>query len=138
MSHIEALTNINLKNYTGNMEQKMEQPAMVNQPHTLSLFGAGIDTVGILIGLFSIFLVIRALGKVGGQVGAAFKFTLVGVIAQTLALTYNLLTVEIALISLPTTFFGGLIASHHLHDGLMIIGLIFFVLAAQQFSKLST
>lgn len=119
------------------MEQKMEQPAMVDQPHTPSLFGTGIDTVGILIGLFSIVLVIRTLGKVGGQVGAAFKFTLVGVIAQMLALTYNLLTVEFTIISVPLSFFGGLILSHHLHDVLMLIGLIFFVLAAQQFSKLS-
>lgn len=120
------------------MEQKMEQPAMVDQPHTFSFFGTGIDTVGILIGLFSVFLVIRTLGKVGGQVGAAFKFTLVGVIAQMLALTYNLLTAELTVIPVPHTFFGGLISNHHLHDVLMIIGLIFFVLAARQFSKLST
>lgn len=120
------------------MEQKMEQPAMVDQPHTLSLFGTGIDTVGILIGLFSVVLVIRTLGKVGGQVGAAFTFTLLGVISQILALTYDLLTEEIAIISLPTTFFGGLVSSHHIHGTLMVIGLVFFVLAAQQFSKLST
>lgn len=116
----------------------MEQPTMVDQPHTLSLFGTGMDTVGILIGLFSVVLVIKTLGKVGGQVGAAFTFTLLGIISQVLALTYDLLTKETSLVQIPTTFFGGLIASHHIHDLLMIIGLIFFVVAAQQFSKLST
>ena len=115
----------------------MQQSATAVQLHTLSYFALVIDGVGILVGIFALILVIKTLGKIGGQVGSAFKFTLVGVACQMLALTYNLLTEEFQIISVPSVIFGS-ISSHHIHDVLMVLGMIFFVLAAQQFSKLST
>lgn len=100
--------------------------------------GMILDTVGTLFGIYAVIIVLTTLSKVGGQVGSAFALTLMGVILQTAAIFYDLLVEELRL--LPDFSMGtplGMLRSHNIHDGLMIIGIIFFVLAARQFAKLS-
>lgn len=103
----------------------MHEAAAVNSTTSLLSLSIIIELIGIIFGIFAVFTIIRALSKVGGQVGAAFTLTLFGVIFQMSALTYNIIT------PLDT------LASHNIHETLMIVGIIFFVLAARQFAKVS-
>jgi len=88
-----------------------------------------------VIGVFSILIIVRSLSKVGGQVGSAFTLTLIGVLFQAFALVYNLVVLDFHL--LPNLTFFGLLSGHNVHEILMVLGLIFFTLAARSFSNLS-
>lgn len=93
-----------------------------------------IALIGIVIGAFAIFILVRALGKVGGQVGTAFRLTFVGTIFQMSALFYNIITSGLSAVNIPLL---GQVMTHDVHEALMVAGIFFFVLAAWQFSKLS-
>lgn len=107
---------------------------------TLPIISIGLvlNTIGILFGVYAVIVVLGTLNKVGGQVGSAFALTLIGVILQTAAIGYDLLVEGVRLLpefSMETPL--GMLRSHNIHDGLMIIGIIFFVMAARQFAKLA-
>lgn len=108
----------------------------VATPNTSALsLGLVIELIGIVIGVFAITIIVAALRKIGGQVGSVFSLTLVGVIFQISALIYNIIFRELQL--LPSPEIDGLLQTHNIHEALMIIGLVFFVLAAKKFSDLS-
>lgn len=105
---------------------------------SLNVLGLGIELVGIIFAVFAVFVILKALGRVGGQVGLAFTLTLVGVIFQASALVYNIFIRELKTFAEPELNTPlGLLRSHNIHEVLMIIGIIFFVMAARQFAKLS-
>ncbi len=114
----------------------MQETAATTGTSILSL-GIIINVFGTLAGVLAVIIVLRTLAKVGGQVGAAFTLTLFGMVFQTTALFYDILaylkiTPEITI----NTPFGS-IMNHTIHETLMVTGIIFFVLAARQFAKLS-
>ena len=108
--------------------------------HKTAGFGIGgvLELVGLAFGVFAVIIILRTLGKVGGQVGAAFTLTLFGVLFQMAALIYNIFVRELKLVTEPSIATPvGTLLSHNIHETLMIIGIIFFVVAARQFAKLS-
>ena len=105
---------------------------------SVSVIGLGLELIGITFGLFSVITILSTLSKVGGQVGVAFTLTLLGVIFQMGALGYNVVIRELKLLAEPIiTTPLGILHSHNIHEALMIVGIIFFMLAARQFAKLS-
>lgn len=104
-------------------------------PSSLISIALIIDSVGVLAGIFAVIIVGKSLSRVGGQVGSAFSLILLGVISQIAALLESLLVADLKV--LPELNLGGIIQSHQIHDILMVIGMIFFVLGAKKFSDLS-
>ena len=88
-----------------------------------------IDFFGVAVGAISVVIVYSALRNIGGAFGQTFKLILFGITFQVIAIIYTLIFARFKLYAIP----GG-IDIHHL---LMIIGLVIFVLAARNLTKLS-
>jgi hypothetical protein len=116
----------------------MDHMTNMAMSHSTSIFSVPvlIDFAGVIAGIFALFIILKSLRKVGGQVGSAFTLTLLGVIAQTLALMESLFVSQLGLIAEPNL--GGVLQGHDIHDGLMVIGMLFFVFGAKKFSDLSS
>ena len=91
-------------------------------------FALVIDLVGVTAGIISLFVILTTSSKIGGQVGSAFNLVLYGIIFQMSAVIYTIIFVRLKLFPAPAFDF---------HHGLMVAGLIFFVVAAKKFSDLS-
>lgn len=98
---------------------------MMTQPTIAALI---IDIVGVLAGVISIGVILSSSRTVGGQVGSAFNLVLIGILFQMSAVIYTIVFTRLKLFPAPVV---------DIHHGLMVIGLVFFVMAARQFAKLS-
>lgn len=87
-----------------------------------------IDIIGVGIGVICLWVIISTSSKVGGQVGSAFNWVLLGILFQMAAIVYTIIFTRLKL-------FPALALD--IHHGLMVIGLILFVVAAKKFSDLS-
>lgn len=94
-----------------------------------SIAGMLIDSVGIVVGLFFIYLIILKGRLIGGGVKEALNFTIWGVIFNITALSLTLLTDRLKIIALPVE----MVDIHHL---LMTVGMIFFLVSAKRFTDL--
>ena len=97
---------------------------------TTKIIILGIDSVGIVIGFVLLIIIIRTLKSFTGSLRQSYDFMLYGILFQVLALIYTLVFVRLKLYSVPAG-----IDIHHL---LMIIGLIFFGLAAYKLKNMLT
>lgn len=95
------------------------------QPKTVVLL---IDMIGVLAGVVSIAVIFNASKIIGGQVGSAFSLVLFGILFQMSAVIYTIIFTRLKLFPAP---------SIDIHHALMVIGLIFFVIAAKKFSQVS-
>ena len=81
-----------------------------------------IDSAGVLIGIILLVIIINALKSFTGSLRQSYNFIMYGILFQILALVYTLVFVRFKLYPIPAG-----IDVHHL---LMIVGLIFFGVAA--------
>lgn len=88
-----------------------------------------IDFVGVLAGVISVLVIFNTFKVIGGQVRSTFSLVLLGIIFQMLAIIYTIIFTRLKLFPAPSV---------DVHHALMVVGLVFFVLAARQFAKLSS
>ena len=81
-----------------------------------------IDSAGVLIGIILLVIIIDTLKSFTGSLRQSYNFIMYGILFQVLALVYTLVFVRFKLYPIPAG-----IDVHHL---LMIVGLIFFGIAA--------
>ncbi len=86
-----------------------------------------IDFIGVLVAVVSILMLFELKNKIGGNVGSALNFIMIGVLFNTGALVWTIIFTRLALFPKPA------IDIHHLF---MTIGTGFFVFAAIKFSRL--
>lgn len=89
----------------------------------------GIDVLGVTVGLIMIMSITTTLKSVGGIVGTSYKYMLNGIGFQLLALMYTLIFVRFKLFPTP--------AGVDIHHLLMIIGIVFFAIAAYKLRLIS-
>lgn len=94
-----------------------------------SIVGIIIDGVGILIGLFSIYLIMVRGKLIGGNVKEALNLVVWGIIFNIIALLVTLLASRLKIITLPAEVID-------LHHALMTVGMVFFIVSAKKFSDL--
>jgi len=80
-----------------------------------------------LIGLFAIYLLIKLNRKLGGKIKTALQYFVLGVLANIVAIIWSLFFEHIYVIA-GITF--------NIHQLLMTLGMIFFILSTYRFSSL--
>lgn len=92
------------------------------------LFTLAIDIIGVATAILSLIIIINASRKIGGQIGSSFNLILWGILLQMSAIIYTIIFTRLKILPAPPI---------DIHHGLMVIGLVFFVVAAKKFSDLS-
>ena len=88
-----------------------------------------IDIAGIIIGVIAIVIVRRIIGEVGTVIKKPYNYFILGILLQIFALLYTLIFNRFELFAVP----GGI----NIHNLLMVLGLISFVIGAKELSKIS-
>lgn len=94
--------------------------------HVVSIL---IDVLGIIFGTVSFVIIVSAKRRLGGKINEAFSYVMFGIIFQTAAILFTLLSEKFAL--LPGDF-------EEIHHVVMSIGLLLFIFGAKKFSELSS
>ena len=92
-----------------------------------STFQLSIDFLAVFIGLFAIVMVIKLNHKLGGRIHRALRYFILGVLSNVLAIVWSLSFGHLYTI-------GGF--SLDMHQNLMTIGMVFFIISTVRFSKL--
>lgn len=100
-----------------------------------ALYGSGasnflqfsIDILAAVIGLFAVLVVIRLNRRLGGKISKALTFFILGVFCNILAIVWSVFFGHVFLV-------GGM--NFNLHQNLMSLGMIFFIVSTTKFSKL--
>lgn len=87
----------------------------------------GVVLVGFIIGIISIIFVLRVMRRVGGRLRRALVPFVIGLVFMTVAFLASFVFTIFAVMS---------VTEMAIHMGLMLVGMILFVLSAYQFSKL--
>ncbi len=92
-----------------------------------ALFALLIDIFGVIAGLFSLFIIFNIAKRIGGAVEDAFTLVLWGIFFQTSALIYSVVLRLKLFPPLPVD----------LHHAIMVVGMLFFFVAAKKISDIS-
>ncbi len=87
----------------------------------------GVDILSILIGIFAFILAIRLIRKLGGSINQALKFFIAGVVCNAVAIGWSMAFEHGYVL-------GGMYID--IHQNLMTLGMIFFIISTFRFSKL--
>ena len=88
-----------------------------------------IDFFGVVVGIISVVIIYSVIRTLGGIIGKSFTIVIYGILLQVFAIIYTIIFARFKIFPIP----GG-VDIHHL---LMVIGLLFFVVAAYNAAKLS-
>lgn len=98
--------------------------ALISTDNSMQL---GIDIAALFVGALAVATVIRISRRLGGRVKEALRYFTIGITSNIAAIVWSL-------------FFGHsyMVAGFHIdvHQNLMSIGLIFFIISAIKFSKI--
>ena len=101
-----------------------EDHALISTDNSIQL---GIDVSALLIGLLAVATVIRINRRLGGRVRQALSYFTIGISCNIAAILWSL-------------FFGHsyMVGGFHIdvHQNLMSVGLVFFIIAAARFAKI--
>ena len=105
-------------------------PAYAFDMETTKQIIISIDFLGVFIGVVILISVATTLKSVGGILGISYRYILYGISFQVLALIYTLVFVRFKIYPTPAG-----VDVHHL---LMILGIVFFALAAYKLKLIKT
>ena len=92
-----------------------------------------IDFAGIVIGIAALAMGLNLKKTLGGKVGSALNYFMWGVAWMILSFVYTLFNARF-----DTALKGQLILfGADVHHALMVVGMIFFILAAREFTRLA-
>lgn len=84
--------------------------------------------LGILVGVVSVVWVYTSLRLVGGKLSRPFQFVILGTLFQVSAFIYTAVFHQLKLYPMPGV---------NLHEAIMVLGMLCFVLAAKKFADLT-
>ncbi len=105
------------------MTSDMAMGAMAGS-NTLQL---SVDALAVLIGIFAIALVIKLNRQLGGRINQALRYFILGVLCNVLAILWSLFFGHVLVV-------GGM--NLDMHQNLMTLGMLFFIISTARFSKL--
>ena len=88
----------------------------------------GIDIVSIIIGVVAFFMAVRLVRGLGGRISRAIKYFIVGIVCNAAAIAWSLFLDHGYVL-------GGMYLD--IHQNLMTLGMIFFIISTFRFSKLA-
>ena len=89
----------------------------------------GIDITALLIGGLAVMTIFRIMRQPGGRVNQALRFFTVGIVFNMLAIVWSLSSGH------PFQIFGFYL---DMHQNLMSVGLVFFIISALRFAKITS
>lgn len=87
----------------------------------------GIDIAALFIGIFAVVIILKVNRVLGGRINQALRYFIAGIVCNLLAIVWSLVFVHTYLV-------GGFHID--IHQNLMSVGLIFFIISTIKFSKL--